>query len=167
MARLTGRPVAECTGRGTGLDEPGLARKRAVLEAVAARHAGLTQPLDWLAAMGGAELAVMAGATLQAARTRRVVLVDGFICSAAVAVAAALAPAVLDACVFAHCSQERGHRLLLEHLGVQPLLDLDLRLGEGSGAALAWPLLDAACRLLDGMASFESAGVSQRSAPAA
>jgi nicotinate-nucleotide--dimethylbenzimidazole phosphoribosyltransferase len=161
MARLTGRPVAECTGRGTGLDDAGLARKRAVLEAVAARHADAHTPLQWLAAMGGAELAVMAGATLQAARTRRLVVVDGFICSAAVAVAAALAPAVLDDCVFAHCSQERGHRLLLEHLGVRPLLDLDLRLGEGSGAALAWPLLDAACALLQEMASFESAGVSQ------
>jgi nicotinate-nucleotide--dimethylbenzimidazole phosphoribosyltransferase len=104
----------------------------------------------------------MAGAVLQAAAERRVIVVDGFITTAAVAVAAALAPAVLQRCVFAHASAESGHARWLAHLGVRPLLDLGLRLGEGSGAALAWPLLESACRVLSEMASFESAGVSQR-----
>jgi nicotinate-nucleotide--dimethylbenzimidazole phosphoribosyltransferase len=104
----------------------------------------------------------MTGAVLQAAHDRRVIVVDGFITTAAVAVAAALAPAVLQRCVFAHASAESGHARWLQQLGVQPLLDLGLRLGEGSGAALAWPLLDSACRVMAEMASFASAGVSER-----
>ena len=104
----------------------------------------------------------MVGAVQQAAAQRRVIVVDGFITTAAVAVAAALQPAMLDCCVFSHCSQETGHARWLRQLGVLPLLDLGLRLGEGSGAALAWPLLESACRLLGEMASFESAGVSRR-----
>jgi nicotinate-nucleotide--dimethylbenzimidazole phosphoribosyltransferase len=104
----------------------------------------------------------MVGAVQQAAASGRVIVVDGFITTAAVAVAAALQPAVLEYCVFAHRSQETGHARWLRDLGVQPLLDLDLRLGEGSGAALAWPLLKSACRVLVDMASFESAGVSRR-----
>jgi nicotinate-nucleotide--dimethylbenzimidazole phosphoribosyltransferase len=101
------------------------------------------------------------GAVLQAASERRVVLVDGFITTAAVLVASALRPAVLQSCVFAHRSGERGHARLLAHLQATPLLDLGLRLGEGSGAALAWPLLLSACVVLREMASFESAGVSR------
>jgi nicotinate-nucleotide--dimethylbenzimidazole phosphoribosyltransferase len=162
MHRLTGAPLEQCVGRGTGLDDAGLARKRALLRTASERHADATTPLDILAALGGLEIATMAGAVLEAAEQRRVVVVDGFICTAAVAVAAALAPRVLSACVFAHASAESGHALWLQHLGAQPLLDLGLRLGEGSGAALAWPLLESACRLLDEMASFESAGVSDR-----
>jgi len=162
MARLTGLPLADCVGRGTGLDDAGLARKLQVLQQVLQRHAAVQAPLDLLAALGGLEIATLSGAVLQAAAARRVVLVDGFITTAAVAVAAALQPAVLQRCVFAHASAESGHARWLQQLGVQPLLDLGLRLGEGSGAALAWPLLDSACRLLAEMASFESAGVSQR-----
>jgi len=162
MARLTGRPLAECVGRGTGLDDAGLARKRAVLEQALAVNASARAPLQVLATLGGLEIATMTGAVLRAARERRVILVDGFITTAAVAVAAALAPAVLECCVFAHASAETGHARWLADLGVQPLLDLDLRLGEGSGAALAWPLLESACRILAEMASFEAAGVSDR-----
>ena len=103
---------------------------------------------------------MMAGAALQAAAERRVVVVDGFICGAAVLVASKLAPAVLDHCVFAHRSDEAGHALMLKHLGARPLLDLGLRLGEGSGAALAWPLIASAVLLLREMASFDSAAVS-------
>jgi nicotinate-nucleotide--dimethylbenzimidazole phosphoribosyltransferase len=99
---------------------------------------------------------------LQAAQERRVIVVDGFIASAAVLVASALQPAVLQRCVFAHRSGERGHALMLAHLKAEPLLDLGLRLGEGSGAALAWPLLVSACVLLREMASFEAAGVSRQ-----
>ena len=110
----------------------------------------------------------MVGSVLQAAQERRVIVVDGFITSSAVLVASALQPAVLQRCVFAHRSGERGHALMLAHLKAEPLLDLGLRLGEGSGAALAWPLLVSACAVLREMASFESAGVSrQETAPAA
>ncbi|NUZ07376.1 nicotinate-nucleotide--dimethylbenzimidazole phosphoribosyltransferase [Piscinibacter koreensis] len=162
MVRLTGEPLGACTGRGTGLDDAGLAAKRAVLAEALAANAQATHPLQALAALGGLEIATMVGAVQQAAASGRVVVVDGFITTAAVAVAAALQPAVLAHCVFAHCSQETGHSRWLKHLGVQALLDLDLRLGEGSGAALAWPLLESACRVLAEMASFASAGVSQR-----
>ena len=162
VARLTGLPIEVCTGRGTGLDDAALAHKTAVLAQVLARHADATDPLAALAALGGLEIAALVGAVLQAADDRRVIVVDGYIVGAAVLVAQRLRPAVLQRCVFAHRSQEPGHRLLLDHLGVRPLLDLDLRLGEGSGAALAWPLLASACRILAEMASFESAGVSDR-----
>ncbi len=163
MSRLTGLPLSRCTGRGTGLDDAGLARKQAVLQRVLERHAAAHEPLDALAAFGGFEIAAMAGAVLQAAHERRVIVVDGFITTAAVALAAALAPAVLQRCVFAHASAESGHAAWLERLGTPPLLDLGLRLGEGSGAALAWPLLKSAELLLAEMASFDSAGVSGRS----
>jgi len=164
LARLAGLDIAQCTGAGTGLDAPGVARKTEILRAVLARHASATAPLDALAALGGFEIATMVGAVLQAASQRRVVVVDGFIASSAVLVAHALQPAVLQRCVFAHRSGERGHEFMLQHLGVQALLDLGLRLGEGSGAALAWPLLQSACAMLREMASFESAGVSEKSA---
>ncbi|XAH25936.1 nicotinate-nucleotide--dimethylbenzimidazole phosphoribosyltransferase [Xylophilus sp. GW821-FHT01B05] len=163
LARLAGLPIADCTGSGTGLDAAGLARKVAVLEEVLALHAGATAPLDALAAFGGFEIATLVGAVLQAAEERRVIVVDGFITSAAVLVAARLQPLVLQRCVFAHRSGERGHAAMLAQLGAEPLLDLGLRLGEGSGAALAWPLLVSACAVLAEMASFESAGVSERS----
>ena len=162
LARLTGHAIAACVGRGTGLDDAGLARKLGVLRRVLQRHADAAQPLEALAAFGGFEIAMMAGAALQAASEWRLVVVDGFIGGAAILVAAELAPAVLDYCVFAHRSDEAGHALMLAHLNAVPLLALGLRLGEGSGAALAWPLIDSAVRLLDQMASFESAGVSDR-----
>ncbi|HYR24836.1 MAG TPA: nicotinate-nucleotide--dimethylbenzimidazole phosphoribosyltransferase [Aquabacterium sp.] len=160
MARLTGEPIVACTGRGTGLDDAGLARKLAVLREALARHANAVAPLDVLAAFGGFEVAEMVGAILQAAAENRVIVVDGFITTSAVLVAARLQPHVLQRCVFSHQSDESGHALLLSHLQAQALLKLQLRLGEGSGAALAWPLLESACRILREMASFEAAGVS-------
>jgi nicotinate-nucleotide--dimethylbenzimidazole phosphoribosyltransferase len=165
LARLTGAPIDACVGRGTGLDDAGLDRKRAVLRAVLQRHESAQAPLAALAAFGGFEIAMMAGAALQAAGERRLVVVDGFIGGAAILVAAALAPAVFGYCVFAHRSNEAGHRLMLEHLGAEPLLDLGLRLGEASGAVLAWPLIASAVLVLMQMASFESAGVSNRELP--
>ena len=162
LARLGGLDIADCTGAGTGLDAAGIARKTDILREVLLRHEGVTEPLAVLATMGGFEIATMTGAVLQAAAERRVILVDGFITCAAVLVAARLNPAVLQRCVFAHRSGERGHSLMLAQLQAQPLLDLGLRLGEGSGAALAWPLLVSACAILGEMASFESAGVSNR-----
>ncbi|MCM2250987.1 MAG: nicotinate-nucleotide--dimethylbenzimidazole phosphoribosyltransferase [Ramlibacter sp.] len=166
LARLTGHGVADCVGAGTGLDPAGVARKREVLRQVLALHAQATAPLDALAALGGFEIATMVGAVLQAAAQRRVIVVDGFISSSAVLVAQRLEPHVTQRCVFSHRSNEAGHALMLRHLGTsaqegaQPLLDLGLRLGEGSGAALAWPLLVSACAVMREMASFESAGVS-------
>jgi nicotinate-nucleotide--dimethylbenzimidazole phosphoribosyltransferase len=162
FARLAGVSVDDATGRGTGLDDTQLAHKREVLAAALARHAGATQPLDALAALGGFEIAMMAGAMLQAASERRVVLVDGFIAGAAALLARTLSPAVQDYMVFCHQGDEHGHRLLLAHLKAQPLLALDLRLGEGTGALLAWPLVQSAANFLNEMASFESAGVSSK-----
>jgi nicotinate-nucleotide--dimethylbenzimidazole phosphoribosyltransferase len=168
MSRLTGLDLADCTGAGTGLGAEAVQRKIGILRAVLERHAEARDPLAALAAFGGFEIATMVGAVWQAAQERRVIVVDGFIASAAVQVASALHPAVLQRCVFAHRSGERGHALMLAHLRAEPLLDLGLRLGEGSGAALAWPLLVSACAILHEMASFEQAGVSrQDEAPAA
>jgi nicotinate-nucleotide--dimethylbenzimidazole phosphoribosyltransferase len=168
MSRLTGLDILDCTGAGTGLDAEAVQRKIGILGQVLARHPDAADPLAVLAAFGGYEIATMTGAVLQAAAERRVIVVDGFIASAAVLVASQLKPATLQRCVFAHRSGERGHALMLSHLKADPLLDLGLRLGEGSGAALAWPLLMSACDILREMASFESAGVSrQDEAPAA
>lgn len=163
LARLAGLPLAEVTGAGTGLDAAGIERKRAVLQRALDSNADATTPLAALAALGGYEVATLVGAVLQAAAERRVVVVDGFITSAAVLVASRLQPAVLQRCVFAHRSGERGHALMLAQMQAEPLLDLGLRLGEGSGAALAWPLLQSACAILAEMASFESAGVATQS----
>ncbi|HPZ56545.1 nicotinate-nucleotide--dimethylbenzimidazole phosphoribosyltransferase [Ottowia sp.] len=161
-ARLGGIDVGEVTGAGTGLDAAGIARKTAVLREALAANASATEPLDALAALGGFEIATMVGSVLQAAAERRVIVVDGFIASSAVLVAARLSPHVLQRCVFAHRSDERGHARLLQMLAAEPLLDMGLRVGEGSGAVLAWPLLESACRILNEMASFESAGVSDK-----
>ena len=161
LARLAGLDVTDCTGAGTGLDADAVQRKIGILREVLARHPDARSPLDALAAFGGFEIATLVGAVLQAALERRVIVVDGFIASAAVLVASALQPALLQRCVFAHRSGERGHALMLAHLRAEPLLDLGLRLGEGSGAALAWPLLVSACAIVREMASFEAAGVSR------
>ncbi len=160
LARLGGVPLVQGTGAGAGLDATGIARKQLVLEQALAANEGATEPLAALAALGGFEVATLAGAVLQAAAERRVILVDGFITGAAVLVASRLRPHVLQRCVFSHRSGERGHSAMLAVLQAEPLLDL----GEGSGAALAWPLLESCCRILRDMASFESAGVSQKTA---
>ena len=164
MARFTGLPLARCAGRGSGLGDAGFARKLALLHQALALHAAVSEPLDLLAAVGGLEIATLTGAILQAAHERRVIVIDGFIVGAALLAAHALQPLVLQRCVFAHCSAEAGHARMLDHLGAAPLLSLGLRLGEGSGAALAWPLLESACRILAEMASFASAGVSNKDA---
>lgn len=160
LARLTDRPIEECAGAGTGVAGDALMRKRQVLQTVLERHAQALTPLEALACMGGLEIAAMVGAVLQAALERRVVVVDGFVTSAAVLVAARLQPQVLQRCIFSHQSHEQAHGLMLQAVGAQALLQMDMRLGEGSGAALAWPLLESACRILREMASFESAQVS-------
>ena len=164
MHKLTGTPVAQCVGAGTGLSADGVLHKQRVIEAAVAKHAGAIAPLDVLATFGGFEIAMMTGAMLKAAERRMVLLIDGFIVSSALLVAARLQPAILDYCVYAHCSDENGHRQLLASLDARPLLQLDLRLGEGTGSALALPLLHAAVNFLDQMATFGSAQVSEKSA---
>ena len=162
---LTGSPLAGCVGRGAGLDDAGLARKQALLEQALTRYrkgGGDNDPLNVLAEFGGFEIAMMVGAMLGAAEARMTLLIDGFIVGTAALIAARLAPALVDYCVFCHRSAEPGHAAQLQVLGVEPLLDLGLRLGEGTGAALAWPLVRAAAGFLTEMASFESAGVSEK-----
>ncbi|MEM6575217.1 MAG: nicotinate-nucleotide--dimethylbenzimidazole phosphoribosyltransferase [Pseudomonadota bacterium] len=159
-AKLTGAEVTGLTGRGTGLDDEGLARKRALLQRAAARTPGELEPQDALREYAGFEMVMITGAMLGAAEARRLVLVDGFICSAAALAALCMRPNIDDALVFAHCSAEAGHAPLLAALGADPLLDLGLRLGEGTGALLVWPLVKAAGAFLRDMASFDSAGVS-------
>src|ERR671937_116976 len=147
-------------GRGTGVDEAGLARKRAAIEAGLARHAALLHdPLASAAALGGRELAAILGATLAARQRRIPVLLDGFVCVAAVAPLAKLRADALDHAMAAHVSAEAAHRMLLSELRLDPLLDLGLRLGEGTGAALAVSLLRAALACHAGMATFAEAGV--------
>jgi nicotinate-nucleotide--dimethylbenzimidazole phosphoribosyltransferase len=158
-ALLPAEPQAVC-GRGTGVDDEGLGRKvETVRLALGANGSELADPVGVLAAVGGYELAVLAGVCLGGAATDTVVLLDGFVTGAAALVAARLAPAAAGFMVASHRSPEPGHALVLAELELRPLLDLGLRLGEGSGAALALPLLEGALVLLSDMATFESAGV--------
>jgi nicotinate-nucleotide--dimethylbenzimidazole phosphoribosyltransferase len=158
---LLGGPAGDWVGRGTGIDDAGLAHKTGVVEAAVAKHrAAMTDPLEALRCLGGFELAAIVGAVLAARMARTPVLLDGYACTAAAAVLHALDGAALDHCVVAHVSVEPGHRRLLDRLGKRALLDLDMRLGEASGAALGLLLLKAACACHEGMATFAEAGVS-------
>jgi len=164
MSVLCGTPIAECVGRGTGLDDAGVQRKVAILAKALAHHQlDNSNPLKVLAALGGFEIAMMVGAMLGAAQRNCVLLIDGFISTAALLVAAQMQPAILQYCIFSHCSDEAGHRLMLNHLQARPLLDMGLRLGEGTGAVLAFPLVQSAVNFLNEMASFSEAGVSEQS----
>ena len=162
LHRRTDWPLVDCVGRGTGLDDAALERKRALLAESSARCPRVLSPFETLVEFGGFELAMLTGVMLEVARHRCIVVVDGFAVSVAALLATEMDARVRAHCVFSHCSAEIGHRKLLEHLQAQPLLDLRLRLGEGSGAALAWPLIESAARLMTQMASFESAGVADR-----
>ena len=164
-AALFGGDGERWAGRGTGVDADGLARKRAVIDAALARHATLLHdPLAIAAALGGRELAAILGATLAARRKNIPVLLDGFVCTAAVAPLAKLRADILAHAQTAHVSAEAGHRMLLAELGLRPLLDLDMRLGEASGAAAAVLILRAALACHTGMATFAEAGVSDKPA---
>lgn len=159
-AFLTGSSPSEVTGRGTGLDDAGLARKVAVIEKVLMRHhAGLTGPLDALERLGGLEIAALTGFYVGAASARVPIVLDGFISTSAALVAVRLEPAVGDYLFASHLSQERGHRVQLGALGLESLFDLELRLGEGSGAVLAFGMLEGAAAVLAGMATFDEAGL--------
>ena len=161
-AKILGSEIADLVGRGTGLDQNGLTRKQTLLEQAAARTAPKLAPKIALAEYGGFEIAMMSGAMIGASRRRRVVMVDGFIASAAALAARSLAPGCETAFIYAHVSAEAGHRLLLDALDAKPLLEFDMRLGEGTGAVLAWPLIRAAAAMLTDMATFESAQVSEQ-----
>ena len=157
-------PLDAVIGRGTGLDDAGLKRKKTLLGQAVARYqaaGGRDAPLAVLAEFGGFEIAMMTGAMLAAAEAKMLIVADGFIVTSALLVAARLQPAIVDYCVFAHRSGEPGHQFQIEAMGGQALLDLGLRLGEGTGAALALPIIQAAANFLNEMASFESAGVSE------
>ena len=160
LAKLGDIPINACIGRGTGLGDAGLKHKASILTQVLARHSEAQTPFDILAALGGLEIAMMAGALMQAASERRILLIDGFIASSALLVAERLAPGVAQYAVFAHHSVEPGHTHLLKLLNAEPLLNMGMRLGEGSGAALAYPLLQSACAIINEMASFNDAGIS-------
>ncbi len=163
MHKLTGIPVADCVGAGTGLSAEGILHKQAVIEAAVTLHSNVDEPAHVLATFGGFEIATMVGAMLAAAERRMVLLIDGFIVSSALLVAARMQPAMLDYCVFSHQSDESGHARMLQALQVKPVLQLDLRLGEGTGAALVYPMLQAAVNFLNQMATFASAQVSEKS----
>lgn len=162
---VAGVPLEALTGPGAGLGAEGLGPKRAALARAAARRPGPLAPEAAFAAFGGLEIAAMAGAMLAGASARAAVVVDGFIATAAALLLLAARPEARPALVFSHRSAEPGHRAMLEHLGAEPLLALDLRLGEGTGALLALPLLKAAAAMLAEMATFESAGIAGPGAP--
>ena len=165
VAALTGQPVAQVTGRGTGVDDAGLARKIAVVErALAVNKPNPKDALDVLIKVGGFEIGGLAGVIIGAAAKRVPVVIDGFISGAAALIAVGLCPDVRPYLIAAHKSVEVGHRAALDHLDLKPLLDLNLRLGEGTGAVLAFHLVEAAARILDEMATFAEAGVSDKTA---
>jgi len=162
MSLLCNLPLEECIGRGTGLNDAGLEKKKAILKQAIANHSFDNTPLNVLTTFGGFEIAMMCGAMLKAAELKMIILIDGFIATAALLVAKGINKQVPDYCIFCHQSGEQGHALMLEHLKAAPLLHLGMRLGEGTGTAVAYPIIQAAVNFLNQMASFESAGVSNQ-----
>jgi nicotinate-nucleotide--dimethylbenzimidazole phosphoribosyltransferase len=158
-------PVADCVGRGTGVNDQQLEQKQKTLEDAWHFHRNTINANPGaqtiLQCVGGFEIAMLTGAYLEAAKQKMIILVDGFISTSALLLARLIDPGVTDACVFSHCSGETGHTKMLEYLGARPLLRLGMRLGEGTGAALAYPFVQSAVNFLEEMASFESAGVSK------
>jgi nicotinate-nucleotide--dimethylbenzimidazole phosphoribosyltransferase len=162
-AVMTGLPIAQVVGRGTGIDDQGLEHKIKVIErALAVNQPDVKDPLDVLHKVGGLEVAGLVGLMIAAASHRIPVVLDGFISTAAGMIAVGLAPRVRDYLISAHQSVETGHQAMLKHLNLKPLLDLNLRLGEGTGAALAFHLIEASTRILREMATFDEAGVSDK-----
>jgi len=163
VAALTGAPVEQITGRGTGIDDEMLAHKIDVIKKALAKHnPDITDPIDVLSKVGGFEIGGIAGVVLAAAAHKIPILLDGFISSAGALIAYKLQPNVKDYFIASHLSVECGHQIILETFNKRPLLNLDLRLGEGTGAALAMPLVEASIKILNEMATFADAGVSER-----
>lgn len=163
-AALTGESIGTVTGRGAGLDDVGRNRKLHVIKRSIKRHFGTPssnpEPLEILRSVGGLEIAAMTGFIFGAATERMAIICDGFISTAAAAIAYAVAPSVSEYMFAGHCSEEPGHRHLLRYIGIKPVLNLGMRLGEGTGAVLAMPVIESSCRLFSEMATFSSAGVS-------
>ncbi|WP_109097373.1 nicotinate-nucleotide--dimethylbenzimidazole phosphoribosyltransferase [Aquimarina sp. AU58] len=159
MSYFTEIPIAECVGSGTGLDTSAIKIKQKILSEVYQKHTP-SSPLDALTTFGGFEIAMITGAILKAAELKMTVIIDGFIVTSAVLVAHAMHQNVLDYCIFAHTSEEQGHQKMYEFLDKKPLINLGMRLGEGTGVAVAYPIIESAVAFLNTMASFESAGVS-------
>ncbi|GAB3659274.1 hypothetical protein GCM10028791_32650 [Echinicola sediminis] len=163
MRLICDLPLEDCVGRGTGANEEQLKTKIQTLRQVLAKHSKVDKKdvMEVLSTFGGFEIAQICGGMLKAAEKRMLVLVDGFISTAALLLAHKINPEILSYCIFTHCSGEKGHKSMLEYLKATPLLNLGMRLGEGSGVAVAYPVVQSACTFLNEMASFESAGVSQ------
>lgn len=161
MTCLTGIPLEQCVGAGSGLDATGVRRKYEVLKQALENYRGDGSTPDILRHFGGLEMVMAVGAMLQAAERHILILVDGFIMTACMLAASRLYPEVLDYAIFGHCGDEAGHRLLLDYLGVKPLLQLGLRLGEGTGAICAYPLVDSAVRMLNEMDTFHHAAITK------
>ena len=159
MHKFTGLSIEECTGRGAGLSNDAVDKKTVILKEISGKYETNSSE-EVLATFGGLEIATMVGAFLEAKKQNMVILVDGFIATAAAITAIQMESTVIDNCIFCHTSDEKGHKKMLESLGVRPLLNLNMRLGEGSGAAIALPVVKAAVAFLTEMASFEDAGVS-------
>jgi nicotinate-nucleotide--dimethylbenzimidazole phosphoribosyltransferase len=161
LHKYTGQSIEECTGRGTGHDDEGLKKKIAILKKASTQH-NVSDPVEILAAYGGLEIAMMCGAMMQAKDNGMIILVDGFTTTSALLAAYKIDKSILDNCIFCHISQEKGHKYMLEYLGAEALVDLNMRLGEGTGAAVTYPLIKSAVLFLNEMASFEDAGVSNK-----
>ena len=159
MSSLTGLSLEECVGKGTGLNSEGVNKKLQVLQEVQTKHGVITDAMECLTTYGGFEIATMVGAMLKSAELGMTLMIDGFIVTSALLVASKINPVILDYCVFCHTSEEKGHQKLLTHLNADPLLNLNMRLGEGTGAAVAFPMIQASVAFLNEMASFESAEV--------
>ena len=161
MSAICKLPIERCVGRGTGLDDAGLDRKLGLLVDAQAKHGELSDPKQILETFGGFEVAQICGAMLSAKQHNMLIMVDGFIATGAYLVAQAIDPEISDNAIFCHTSNESGHQLMLDYLKAEPLVNLGMRLGEGTGCAVAYPLIESAVAFLNGMASFESAGVSE------
>ena len=162
MHTFTGIGLQECVGKGTGIDAGSIKHKTEVIRKALTNHKITNNPLKKLAAFGGLEIAQMTGAMLKAAGLKMIIMIDGFIASTAFLVAKHINGNIYDYAVFCHQSQEKGHKMLLEYLKAKPLINLNMRLGEGTGCAVAYPIIQSAVAFLNEMASFESAGVSNK-----
>lgn len=162
MSKITGIQIDECVGKGTGHNSDGLRRKKDILKSALEKHPINNDPLSILSTFGGFEIAMITGAFLKAAELNMTILVDGFIVTSALLIAHKMNPEVLKNCIFTHTSNEQGHVKMLNYLGADPLLNLQMRLGEGTGAAVAFPIIQSAVNFLNQMASFEDAGVSNK-----
>lgn len=161
MHAFTGIPLADCIGAGAGLDKPGISHKLDVLTRAWENYSGDGSPESYIAWFGGYEMVMAVGGMLRAAELGMIIIVDGFIMTACILAASKLNPAVLDYAIFGHQGDESGHKLMLQALNADPILHLDLRLGEGSGAVCAYPIIDSAVRMINEMDNFQSVGVTK------